>query len=152
MSEIDYRVKVDVKEINALLSQLNDRQSKNAIKSGLRKSASIIRKDAQQNLSSAIPKARRLRNDINLTVYKDASGARVDLLDHRKKGSKQFILKFFELGTDDGSRNRAGNFRGKRIAEYRFLKQATESKKAEAERVLESNIIASINRVIEKNK
>ena len=47
--QASYRVEVDASKVNALLAALNDKEAKKAIKSGLRKSASIIRKQAQKN-------------------------------------------------------------------------------------------------------
>lgn len=39
-----HRVSVDVEQVNRLLTQLNDKDAKKAIKSAIRKSALIIRK------------------------------------------------------------------------------------------------------------
>jgi ribosomal protein L12E/L44/L45/RPP1/RPP2 len=53
--QASYRVEVDASKVNALLAALNDKEAKKAIKSGIRKAALIIRKQAQTNLVSAIP-------------------------------------------------------------------------------------------------
>lgn len=149
-----YKVQVDIKKVNALLTQLNDAQSKRAIKAGLRRSVAIIRRQAQANLASVVPNSKTLKKEINQTIYRTASVARIDLIDKRKKGSNQFTLKFFELGTKTRTNVKGGATganRG-RIPAYHFLKRAEEAKKGEAEKALEGNILQSINRVIQKNK
>ena len=108
VTQATYKVEVDVEKINRLLIQLNDKDSKKAIKSAIRKSALIIRKGAQNKLVSIFPNANNavtrngisykpLKNDINIAVYKNASGARIDLLDKRKKGARSYILRFIEM-------------------------------------------------------
>lgn len=151
-AKISYRVEVDTKKINELLTALNDREAKKAIKAGLRKSAGIIRKQAQGNLVSAVPGAKSsrtgrkpLKNEINIAVYRNASGARVDLLDKRRKGSRAYMLKFFEGGTKERPN------RGSINASY-FFKSAVDAKKNEAEQSLECNITESINKVIAQKK
>lgn len=97
-----YRVEVDTKKVNELLDRLNDDEAKKAIKSALRRSILIIRKQAQENLVSAVTDAefsstkngstfKPLKNEINVAVYRNASGARVDLIDRRKKGSRAYM-------------------------------------------------------------
>lgn len=154
--QASYRVGVDVKKVNTLLSQLNDKDSKKAIKAGLRKSASVIRKEAQKNWVASVPNGAKMKKEINLAVYRNASGARVDLLDKRRKDSKQFTLKFFDSGTKErkvlGKKSiKAGANRGV-INATNFFANAVNSKKTEAESSLEQNLIASIRKVIDKNK
>lgn len=159
--QASYRVEVDAKKVNELLTALNDQEAKKGIKAGLRKSAGVIRKQAQGNLVSIVPGAARsstkgsvtykpLRNEINIAVYRNASGARVDLLDKRRKGSRAFMLKFFEAGTKERATKRGAN-RGSINASY-FFKSAVEAKKGEAEQSLERNILDSIKKVIAKKK
>ena len=59
-TQASYKVTVDTIRINEILSQLNDKDAKKAIKSALRKSVSIIRKEAQRNLG-AVVKANNLK-------------------------------------------------------------------------------------------
>jgi len=158
-TQASYRVEVDVSKVNRLLTQLNDKEAKKAIKSAIRKTALVIRKAAQSNLVSFFPLAnspavkngvshKPLKNDINIAVYRNASGARIDLLDSRKKKSRAYILRFIELGT--GSRaTKKGKNRGSMKA-YNFFSDAVSAKKAEAESVLEQNILSAINKVINK--
>lgn len=155
--QASYRVEVDAKKVNELLAALNDQEAKKGIKSGLRKSAGLIRKQAQKNLVSAFPGTGRsrtgrkpLKNEINIAVYRNASGARVDLLDKRRKGSRAFMLKFFEAGTKERATKKEAN-RGSINASY-FFKSAVEAKKGEAEQSLERNILDSIKKVIAKKK
>lgn len=100
-----YRVEVDATRVNELLDRLNDDEARKAIKSALRKSILIIRKQAQENLVYAVNGAefgstkngisfKPLKNEIKIAVYRNASGARVSLIDGRKKGSRAFMLPF----------------------------------------------------------
>ena len=167
-----YRVEVDAKKVNELLDRLNDDEAKKAIKSALRKSILIIRKQAQENLVSAVTDAefgstkngvsfKPLKNEINIAVYRNASGARVDLLDRRKKGSRAYMLKWFESGTkerftkESSTRsfwtNKKAAYRGTINASH-FFSNAVKSKQKEAENSLEKNIIDSIMKVVNKKK
>lgn len=156
-----YKVVVDVEKINRLLTQLNDKEAKKAIKAAIRKSALIIRKGAQSNLVSLFPNANKtvtkngithkpLKNDINLAVYRNASGARIDLLDKRKKDARSYVLRFIELGTTERATKKGAN-RGNMKA-YNFFSDAVNAKKAEAESTLEQNIVDAINKIVNKNK
>lgn len=160
-TQVGYRVDVDVDKVNRLLTQLNDREAKKAIKSAIKKSALIIRKQAQQNLTSSLPSTKTsatkngiaykpLKNEINISVYRNASGARIDLLDKRKKNSRAYVLRFIELGTDIRATNKGAN-RGNMNAYY-FFKDAVNAKKTEAENSLEQNILDAINKIVSNNK
>lgn len=157
--QASYKVEVDVDKINRLLTQLNDKEAKKAIKNALRKSALIIRKGAQDNLVSLFPTASKsvtrngvtykpLKNDINIAVYRNASGARIDLLDKRKKGARSYILRFIELGTGKRATKKGAN-RGSMNA-YNFFSDAINAKKKEAESTLQQNIIDAINKIASK--
>lgn len=154
-----YRVEVDTKKINELLDRLNDNEARKAISSALRKSILIIRKQAQINLVSAVTDAefgstkngisfKPLKNEINISVYRNASGARVDLIDRRKKGSRAYMLKWFESGTKERATKKGAN-RGIINASH-FFSNAVKSKQKEAESSLEKNIINSIMKVASK--
>ena len=156
-----YRVEVDATRVNELLKRLNDKEAKKAISSALRKSILIIRKQAQENLVSAVTDAefssskngvsfKPLKNEINVAVYRNASGARVDLIDRRKKGSRAYMLKWFESGTKERATKNGAN-RGIINASH-FFSNAVKSKQAEAESSLEKNIIDSIMKVANKKK
>lgn len=161
ITQASYKVEVDVEKINRLLTQLNDKEAKKAIKAAIRKSALIIRKGAQNNLVSLFPSANRsvtkkgvthkpLKNDINLAVYRDAGGARIDLLNKRKKGSRSYILRFIEFGASDRATKKGAN-RGTMKA-YNFFSDAITAKKSEAESTLEQNIIDAIIKIANNNK
>ena len=68
-----HRVSVDVEQVNRLLTQLNDKDAKKAIKSAIRKSALIIRKEAQNRLVSSIPNASKSVSKKG-TTYKRSTG------------------------------------------------------------------------------
>lgn len=171
-----YRVEVDATRVNELLKRLNDKEAKKAISSALRKSILIIRKQAQENLVSAVNDAefssskngvsfKPLKNEINVAVYRNASGARVDLIDRRKKGSRAYMLKWFESGTKERftkelvlevsglikTRYQKAAYRGIINASH-FFSNAVKSKQKEAENSLEKNIIDSIMKVANKKK
>lgn len=158
------KIIVDSSKINALFDELNldNKDRKKAIKAALRKSASIIRKQAQNNLVSAVPGARTegigkngirykpLKNEINIAVYRNASGARIDLLDRRKPNSRAYLLKFFNSGTDIRTTKRRRN-RGE-INATNFFTNTVSSKRDEAANILEQNIIDMINKIASKRK
>lgn len=158
------RVTVDSNKINALFNELNldNKDRKKAIKATLRKSASIIRKQAQTNLVNAIPATRTagvgkggirfkpLKNEINIAVYRNASGARIDLLDRRKPNSRAYMLKFFNSGTTDRATKKGAN-RGN-IKATNFFSDAVNTKQKEAENSLEKDITDMIKRIASKKK
>ncbi|WP_455671694.1 hypothetical protein [Phocaeicola sp.] len=157
------QVKVDSDKVNAFFNalDLNNKERKKAIKAALRKSVLIIRKQAQTNLISAIPSAKTkgehngkvfkpLKNEINITVYKNASGARVDMIDRRKNGSRAYILRFFNQGTEERA-TKKGHNRGS-IKATNFFANAVAAKKTEAEKSLEKNIIEMIQKAANKKK
>ncbi|MDD3038260.1 hypothetical protein [Bacteroides sp.] len=156
-----YRVEVDAKKVNELLDRLNDDEARKTIKSALRKSILIIRKQAQDNLVSAVTDAefastkngvsyKALKNEINLAVYRNASGARVDMIDRRKKGSRAYMLKWFESGTKERATKKGAN-RGN-IKVSHFFSNAVKTKQKEAENSLEKNIIDSIMKAANRKK
>lgn len=155
-------VTVDSGRINSFFNilDLNNDERKKAVKAALRKSVLIIRKQAQANLVSAVPAAKTkgtgrngetfkpLKNEINIAVYKNASGARVDMIDRRRKGSRAFLLKFFNQGTAERATKRRYN-RGI-IEASSFFQNAVTAKKTEAEKSLEQNIIDMIKKAASK--
>lgn len=156
-----YRVEVDATQVNELLKRLNNDEARKAIKSALRKSVLIIRKQAQDNLVSAVDKAefpstkdgvsfKALKNEINIAVYRNASGARVDMIDKRKKGSRAYMLRWFESGTKERATKKDAN-RGS-INASNFFSNAVRAKQKEAESSLEQNIIDSITKIANKKK
>ena len=160
LSSEGVRIEVDTKKLNSLLLKLNDKDMRRAFSQGIRKSALIIRKQAQQNLSGVVNskggmrqgiKRKPLKNEINIAVYRDGGGARIDLMDKRRSGSRAYMLKFFELGTvdRDTKNTRPKRNRGSLKATH-FFSRAVTSKKSEAEKSLEVNIINSVNRAISK--
>ena len=156
------QVKVDSDKINTFFNRLdlNNNERKKAIKAALRKSVLIIRKQAQTNLVNKIPATKTkgvgrngesykpLKNEINIAVYKNASGARVDMIDKRKKGSRAFLLRFFNQGAA-GRATKKGYNRGSRYSEF-SLYSALIAKKTEAEKSLEQNIIDMIQKAASK--
>lgn len=181
----DY-IEVDNRKVLKLMDDLSftKAETKRALKGGLRDSAKIIQKQARINLknvrneaSGMTLKANNLLQFVRITVYKNAQGARVDVMDDKRKSTnkrlakkgmdnKSFILKFFALGTDGrftkshtrtgygrkGIRRKGkGGYRG-RIGESQFFKMAVDSKKNEAERTLQTSIENQINKIVKRRK
>lgn len=145
------KLEVDTAEINRLFAALSDNKDrKAAIKSGLRKSGNIIKKQTVANMTSVSSELAAMKKDVHVKVYKNSSGVRVDILDYRKANSKAFILKFFELGTKERYTRHPRAFRGTIGASY-FFKKAVDAKLGESERSLQANIIKFINRKVAKN-
>ena len=78
-TQASYKVTVDTIRINEILSQLNDKDAKKAIKSALRKSVSIIRKEAQRNLG-AVVKANSLKKEVHVAIYRRLEGVHFEVL------------------------------------------------------------------------
>lgn len=179
-------VEVDSRKINFLFDSLkmSNKEAKAAVKGGLRKSARIIQKQARMNLKGVRNEAtgktlnsKNILQFVNLAVYKNASGARVDVMDDKRKSTnarlerkgmanKSFILKFFAAGTEirftkshkkSGfgrkhiKRSGRGGFRGK-IGNSQFFKKAVDAKKKEAEEMLEDSIVEFINKVVKRRR
>lgn len=130
----DGRIEVDVTRINALLNglKMTNKEAKQAIKGGLRKSMQVVQRQARMNLRSVKNEAtgktldsRNLLQFVRLIVYKSAQGASVNVMDDKRKSTnarlekkgmanKSFTLKFFAAGTQDRytkSHNRSGRGR-----------------------------------------
>lgn len=179
------KIVVDTAKINALMEDLSLKkgEAKSAFKKGLRQSAQIIQRQARMNLRSVVNQAsgttlnsKNLVQFIRIMVYRNAQGARVDIMDDKRKSTnlrlekkglenKSFILKFFALGTQDRytkshsksgygrntKRKGRGGYRG-RIGTSQFFRRAVDSKKTEAESMLEKSIIEQINKVVKRRK
>lgn len=179
-------IHVDVGRINFLINSLkmSNKEAKKAIKGGLRKSSQIIQKQARVNLKGVkneatgkTLKSNNLLQFVRISVYKNAQGARVDVMDDKRKSTnvrlqrkgmdnKSFTLKFFATGTDDRytkshvkrgfgrkniKRSGKGGFRGK-IGNSQFFRKAVDAKKKEAEGALENSIVEYINKVVSRRK
>jgi hypothetical protein len=178
-------IEVDKTKINRLMDDLSftKAEAKRALKGGLRESAKVIQKQAKINLkavrnqaSGTTLKAQNLVQFVRIAVYKSGTGARIDIMDDKRKSTykrlakkgkdnKSFILKFFATGTDDRytkshtkagygrrtERSGRGGFRG-RIGKSNFFKLAVDSKQKEAERMLSNSIIEQINKIVKRRK
>lgn len=164
----DYRIDVDASKVNELLKELNDDEALKGFRSALRKSILLIRQRAQENLLQVATDAefgggskgqyfKPLKNEIRLVVYKNASGALVSIMDTGQKGSRSFLLRFFEGGTKERmaySKKRYRHkpaYRGKLNASL-FFKNAVEAKKSGAEAVLSQNIMDTLKKIAEKKR
>lgn len=182
----DGRVIVDVQRINLLFNSLkmSNKEAKAAVKGGLRKSAQVIQKQARMNLRGVRNEAtgktlssKNLLQFVRITVYKQAQGARVDVMDDKRKSTnarlarkgmdnKSFILKFFAMGTEDRytkshqrwghgrkgiKRSGRGGFRG-RIGNSQFFRMAVDAKQKQAEAMLEDSIVEYINKIVKRRR
>lgn len=165
MSSETLRLSVDVDSVNKLFNDLSlsNAERKKSIKNALRRSILMVRKKAQQNLISNYPSAevsgfkfingslqsfKPLNKEINVVVYKNASGARIDMIDKRKKGSRAFILKFLNGGTKMRATNKGSN-RGSIDASY-FFNDAVRFEMPNAEKELVNNIHEFIKKIAKK--
>lgn len=183
----DKLIEVDASKLNKMLDRLNlnNKETKLAFKRGFRKSAQVIRKQAQENLKTVKNKGgdtlnyRNLLQFVNMTIYRSGTGARVDVMDNKKKSTnvrlakkgmanKSFTLKFFAMGTKNrytkGHRKTytnawsykarvkrvgKGGYRG-RIGRSDFFKRAVDSRRRDAEMILEKSIIEQIKKIVRK--
>lgn len=181
-------IQVDASKVNDLLKRLSvtDKEAKKAFRTALRKSAGVIQKQVRENMKGVRNQAtgktlkyKNLLQFVNLTIYKDLQGARVDIMDNKKKSTnerlakkglsnKSFTLKFFSMGTQDRytrghrkyytnafsykirvKRKGKGGYRG-RIGKSDFFKNAVSGKQQEAETLLGKMIVEHINKVVSK--
>lgn len=168
-------VHVDMRRFNGMVNALKTSNSevKKIFRTGLRKGARIIQKQAQLNMKSVVNhatgkplKTQHLTRFVRVSVYKDAKGARVDILPDKRKSTKRkldefgienrsYIVRFFATGTKDRytksyrrygqgrrgiTRKGKGGYRGY-IRYTGFFMQAYFTKRAEAEKVLRETII-----------
>lgn len=179
-------IEVDKTKINRLMDELSftKAEAKRALKGGLRESAKVIQKQARINLKSVrnqasgtTLKAQNLVQFVRIAVYKSGTGARIDIMDDKRKSTNQrlakkgkdnksFILKFFATGTDARftkshkktgygrrgvKRSGRGGYRGV-IGKSNFFKLAVDAKQKEAEKMLSNSIIEQINKIVKRRK
>ena len=165
------RTSVDTSHINKLFADLDkNRDRKAAIKSGLRKSGNVIKKSVYNSMKSSHPALARAeyKRGIKVSVYKNASGVRVDIFGKSAKADfkyfnkrnvqdKMFLLRFFADGTKErifkgrGSRYKSGKSVG-RIIGSNFFSRGVQSSKAKAEEELQGSIETFITKKVARNK
>ena len=162
----DLKVDVDVRSVNVMFEQLalTNKEARSAIQSAYRASGNIIKRQAQANMRSVRPRIQKWVPYINVTVYKNSQGFRVDALgvyksgaglsDAQKKTDRKYTsykMRFFNWGNTTPRKTRKGRNRGMINAE-RFMSDAIETKKGEAASSLEANILKYINKVVSRRK
>ena len=153
-------VEIDDKQILRLFSDLSPKKQKAAHRNALKKSASILVRQAKQNLKEVTNKynskatnlkkgwhikrtksgkvtAKSLQQGIRLSVDKEAEFAKVHIMG-------DFRLKWFELGTTV-RKTKKGYNRGKMRASY-FFKRAKQGTESQISETLQENIRQSILR------
>ena len=165
-------VKVDVEEVNRLLSELRltDRQARTAFRRGLRSSGGIVSQEVKRNLRGVGRNTKNLTRFVQVKVNRNSAGVTVSIAQRRgaryeanlgKRGiaNKSFVLKFFEKGTDYRFNKYTKRKGGVPLAKKRytgfikasyFFEQAEESKAKEAQEALNGYIIKYIKRIADK--
>lgn len=168
-------VHVDMRQFNGLVNALKttNAETKKVFRTGLRKGAQVIQKQARVNMKGVVNqatgkplKAQHMTRFVRITVYKDARGARVDILPDRRKSTKKkldefgienrsYIVRFFATGTKDRytkshrrygqgrrgiKRKGKGGYRGF-IGRTGFFEDAVNVKRANAEEVLRKIVL-----------
>lgn len=161
----DVSVSVDVHGVNLMFEQLSmsNREARKAVQQGYRASGNIIKKQAQANMRAATPNIKKWAPYVNVTVYRDSQGLRVDALgvytsgkgmsaDQKRHDAKytSYKMRFFNWGASS-RKTRKGYNRGS-IAATSFMHDAIVAKKDEAVASLSENIFKFINRVVSRRK
>lgn len=162
------RVSVDTTQINKMFASLgNNAERKASVKSGLRKSGNVLRQSVFRAMKSSHPKlgATEYKRGIKTTVYKNATGVRVDIFGKASKADykffakrdaadKMFILKFFADGTKERSTKGRGRYSRRkntgRIMASNFFERGVASGKFKAASTLKQNIEVFIKRKANK--
>lgn len=154
------KIEIDAKEVIRMLAGLDAKLRKKAYRDGIRKSLTIVRKEAISRLRSVVGKGASRRKDnygktlesgVKYKVYKDVSGGNVNILGNYK-------LKWFELGTKPRynwrKKNPQKSLKKKRftgqIRASHFFTKAYESKEKEVFSTLEKNIADAIKKINNK--
>lgn len=157
------KVNVDTDSINKLLDDLkmSNKEARQSIRYGLRKSVTPIQKTARRNLGAAI-NAKSIKKLVRIRISRRSDMAIVDITKKvERPGNKkpQALLIFFERGTKkkryaqfrDGQKLKTPAYRGS-IAATSFFSRAVEAHKGEAEKTLEQIIIDHIKKVVNRRK
>ena len=163
---------IDASEFYKLADDLdvNGKEMSRAIKSGFRKSANIITRQAKQNLKSVYYSGKKLNNidllnkGVNIAIWKKGNGATVGLIDNLKstikyKGGEYrnpaYLLRWINQGTRERYTKQGiggGNkFRGMMMPRP-FFDEAINQAKDRAEETLTENINNAIKRIAAKKK
>ena len=149
-------VSVNSEAIQRKFGQLDMKQPeiKKALKSGIRKSLSIIQSAVRKGAATVTTNPEKRRKGVGLVVYKNGSGGQVNIYTafqlSNAKGRGIFILRWLEEGTKEGI-DRNGKWHGATPAKP-FFKAAVSSSISKAEKVLSDNILQSIDKVASKRK
>ena len=149
------RLTVDVEQVNSLLHELRvtSPEFTKSVKSALRRSLSIIRSEVRKGAAAITSDKLKLKG-VRYSVYHDASGGRVDLLQPVKGypgvQTKVFIMKWLELGTKEVI-GKNGKKHGATPAKP-FFNASVSRAQERAESVLSDNIVKYIKVVTGKRK
>lgn len=159
---------VDASQVNKLLRELeNNNDRKVAFRSGLRKSGNVIRNGIFRAMKSSHPKLGTplYKRGIKTTVYKNASGVRVDIMgkaskadtsffSKRNSSDKMYILKFFSGGTKPRYTKRRGFYKKRKstgqIKASNFFERGEIASRFKAAITLQKNIETFIKRKANK--
>lgn len=162
----DVQLNVDTASVNQMFDRLKmtNKEARSAVQRAYRASGNIIKKQAQSNMRHVLPRIQKWIPYVNVTVYRNSQGLRVDALGvyssgkglteaQKKKDARytSYKMRFFNWGTMTHRKTKKGYNRGL-IASTRFMSNAIVSKTKEAVASLESNLFKYINKVVSKRK
>lgn len=150
------KIEVDSTKINQLFHDLRmtSPEATKAVRQALRKSIVVLRSGIR-NAAATVTSNRQKQRLVNVSVYKNAKGAQVNILygnyitDGRGK-QRHFTLRWLDKGTK-GCIGKNGRRHGTTPAKP-FFNSASQTYLPQAERILSDNIIKYINLVVQKRK
>lgn len=146
-------IRFDDNGFSIFLNEVRPNKIKSALKSGMRKSLGIIKRQAVSNLRQVTPNYKKkdkwgltLQGGILVKVNKDGLGGRAEIMG--RGGKANFKLKFFENGTKT-RKTRKGYNRGQ-MKTTPFFTPAVNSTKSQVHEALQTNLDESLRRAYNK--
>lgn len=158
------RLSVDVEQVNSLLHSLRitSPEFTKAVKSGLRRSLSVLRTSVRQGAASVTSNKDKQKKGVSYKVYRNASGGQVNIYTPfytESNGRRRvFIMRWLEEGTKAGPikrgrrRKDGGNRMHGATPAKPFFNASVLKARPQAESILSDNIIKYINVVASKRK
>lgn len=153
------KIELDASKFLQYLRDFGVKTGAKTLRSAIRKSLNLIKRQAVKNLKSAMkhPKlinkttkanTTTLQKGIIVSVAKRAPRGTIHI--HSGNGFGNFVNKFFEMGTQERFTS-MGVSRGRMEASH-FFTRAIDEKKTEANRLLNQSIKKAIEEAYQKNK
>ncbi len=152
MEKINFKI-LNNNELITMFRTFNSKEQKQVIYGGFRSAGQIILKQAKSNFES-VKKGKSKTNYLyankSFKIEPTKKGDNISF----KVGVRNYKLHWIEWGTDErkyiskkGTEHRIG-----KIQPTHFFYNAVESKKTEAENVINDNIIKSMERVVKRHQ